>query len=92
MDEAPELPAGAVPARRTPEFTAETVPPALLHDHHTTAWAQLVVFDGTVTFIERTGRTAVATPTSPVVIVPDVPHRIEPGADARFAVQFFHEA
>ena len=92
MDESPDLPDGVVPGRRTPIFTAATVPPALLDDHHTTVWAQLVVFDGTVTFIDASGRSSVATPASPVVIAPHARHRIEPDADARFAVQFYVEA
>ena len=83
------LPDGLVPARRTPEFTADSVPPALLGDHHTTVWARLEVSAGTVSFVEGDGPAVVATPGRPVVIVPNRPHRVTPSADASFAVQFF---
>ena len=89
------LPDGVVPGRRTPRFTADTVPPALLDRHRTTVWARLEVDRGSVVFHEDDWSTAV-TPGRPMVIAPDRPHHIEPGPDAEFAVQFFdfpeHEA
>lgn len=87
----PALPDGLVPGRRTPDFTAETVPPALLRDHRTTVWARLEVSAGTVEFVDGEGRPVIVTPDRPVVIVPDRAHRVMPSADATFAVQFFDE-
>lgn len=85
-----ELPTGAEPERRTPDFTAQTVPAGLLGDHRTAVWARLEVERGSVEFVEQaTGWQAVASPGEPVVIVPDRLHHIIPSSDALFAVQFY---
>jgi tellurite resistance-related uncharacterized protein len=86
-----ELPEGVVPGRKTPTFSAESVPPALLKAHHTTVWAELVVLEGSVEF------TYESTPPVPitaragerVVIVPNKKHHIAPDAQASFYVQFY---
>jgi tellurite resistance-related uncharacterized protein len=84
------IPDRVTSGRRTPTFTAESVPPALLRDHRTTAWARLEVEAGTVVLVEdHPPWRAEARPDQPVVIVPDRPHRVVPSADAHFAVQFF---
>jgi len=87
--ERPGLPDGLIPGRRTPEFSAETVPPALRRDHQTTVWARLEVSAGTLEFIEGDRDPVLATPDRPIVIAPNSPHRVVPSADASFAVQFF---
>ncbi len=87
----PRLPDGLVPGRRTPEFTDETVPPALRRDHQTTVWARLEVSAGTVEFIEGDRDPVTADPDHAVVIAPNTPHRVVPSADASFAVQFFDQ-
>lgn len=84
-----QLPAGLRPGRRTPDFTETTVPAALQRDHRTTVWARLEVAAGTVEFIERGADPVTATPTRPVVILPERPHRVVASTDAVFAVQFF---
>lgn len=86
------LPDGLVPGRRTPDFTASSVPPALLHDHRTTVWARLEVAAGTVDFIEGDGDRVTAGPERAIVIVPNRAHRVVPSPDAVFAVQFFDRA
>lgn len=84
------VPTGLRVARRTPTWTSDTVPPALLENHKTSAWATLIVEHGSVAFTEaETGYAAIATPGRPVVIVPDREHRIEPSFDAEFAVEFY---
>lgn len=84
-----QLPAGLVPGRRTPTFTATTVPSGLLGEHHTTVWATLEVEQGTVVFHETaSGWSTTCSPGQPLVIVPHRRHRVEPAPDARFAVQF----
>jgi|GEM_PF-917530 len=86
------LPDGLVTVRETPEWTADTVPPALLRDHQTSTWAELVVHEGSVCFIEEaSGWTCRAHPGHPAAIVPNRLHRIEPSADARFFVRFLRE-
>ena len=83
------IPAGAVPGRRTPTFTAGSMPPALAKDHRTTVWAELVVLAGTVLFIDQTPRSVIAAAGIRVVIVPDAYHHIEPSDDAEFYIQFY---
>jgi tellurite methyltransferase len=52
------IPAGYVVIRRTPEFTQDTVPPALLSAHETKggAWALIHVLEGKLRYcIEASG-------------------------------------
>jgi tellurite methyltransferase len=88
-----QIPDSARPGRRTPTFDHTSVPPALLREHRTTTWAELVVVAGSVTFHDALdGWTAVASPDSSVVIVPDRPHHIDPDEAAEFYVQFYDAA
>ena len=85
-----KIPEGSIAGRTTPEFTAETVPNALLHNHHTTVWAELIVEQGSVRFVQdEPPYNAIATASSPVVIPPNVKHRVEPTPGCRFRVQFW---
>ena len=84
-----EIPATAVPGRRTPTFTAVTTPAGLLRDHLTTAWAELVVLAGSVLFVDETSRRILVTPGRRVTIVPGARHHVEPAEDAEFYVQFY---
>ena len=85
-----KLPPNSRPARRTPTFDQQSVPPALLGHHHTTVWAELVVEAGQVAFEEEEPRwrTMVATGERQA-IVPNRRHHIEPSHDAVFYVQFY---
>lgn len=83
------IPSVTTIGRRTPTFTPDSVPPALLRDHRTTAWAELIVVAGTVDFEQQEPPfRATAAVGRPVVIVPGVAHRVAPGAGAEFHVQF----
>ena len=86
-----ELPRGVVPGRKTPTFTASSVPPALLKAHHTTVWAELVVLEGSVEFTYESTPPSVitATPAKSVAIVPNQKHHIKPDELASFYVQFY---
>ena len=88
----PEIPAMAVPGRRTATFTARTTPAGLLRDHLTAVWGELVVLAGSVRFVEETGRRVVASPGCRVTIVPRTRHHVEPADDAEFYVQFYEHA
>ncbi len=84
------MPTTMTPGRRTPTFSADSVPSALLAAHLTKAWAELVVESGSVSFYDEDPPwQTVAAPGTPVVIVPDRLHHIEPSRDAVFAVQFY---
>lgn len=87
------LPDGLSLVRTTDEFDATTVPAGLLRAHRVArdVWGLLEVRDGTLRFVweEPDGAPPIDLAAGDsVVIPPDVPHRVEPGADARFAVQF----
>lgn len=87
-----DLPEGLELRRTTPEFDAETVPAGLLSAHQVAAgvWGLLEVTAGSVVFVREDGSM------DPVelhagdsmVIPPEAPHHVEPGADARFHVSF----
>ncbi|MCY4257782.1 MAG: DUF1971 domain-containing protein [bacterium] len=79
----------AVPGRRTPTFTAETMPAALTKHHRTTVWAELVVLQGAVQFVDDGVRNVVVAAGGRLAIVPDVYHHIEPSDDACFYIQFY---
>ena len=86
-----ELPRGVVPGRKTPTFTASSVPPALLEAHHTTVWAELVLLEGSVGFTYEATPEAAITASSGerVVIVPIEKHHVAPDEMASFYVQFY---
>ena len=84
------LPPGVIAARATPSFTGETVPTALRNAHRTTVWAELVVEQGAVLFIEEEPHWQVRVVVgASQTIVPNRKHRVEPEPDAEFHVQFY---
>ena len=84
-----DLPRDAAPVRRTPSFTAASMPPALGRAHLTSVWAELVVEEGSVLFADENPRRVAVPAGSRIVIVPQVSHHIEPADDAVFHVQFY---
>ncbi len=85
------IPADVSAYRRTPEFTAESTPAALLRDHGTKAgtWGRIVVLAGEVAYeVAGSGVVAMLDPATPGVIEPRVAHRVTPSADARFYIEF----
>ena len=86
----PEIPATAVPRRRTRTFTAATMPAGLSRAHLTTVWAELVVLAGSVLFVEEDAQRRIqAGPGDRVLIVPGAYHHVEPSEDAEFYVEFY---
>ena len=93
---AERLPDGLSAYRRTPEFTEETVPAALLSAHNTKAgvWGQIHVLEGEllyrVTDPRRTASETVLTPTSPPgTVEPTIAHEVQPRGRVRFFVEFY---
>jgi len=87
-----EMPAGFVAYKRTPEFTAATVPQGLLRDHSTKAgvWAQIRVLEGTLRYyVPSLGRQFDLTPDVPGIVIAEVVHHVEPLGPVRFYVEFF---
>lgn len=90
----PVLPTDLVEARRTPLFTAETLPAPLARSHRTTAWATLHVQAGSVRYLDLEGearRDERLEVGDSAVIVPGVEHQVDPSTDAEFFVQFYRE-
>ena len=88
-----EWPDGLVPYRRTPEFDETTIPGGLRSEHATKrgAWARIHVVSGTLRYcvgapIHRSFRVE---PASGAIIVPEIPHRVEPEGPVRFFVEFW---
>jgi tellurite methyltransferase len=86
-----ELPEGADFVRRTPEFTERTVPEAL-RSHHATAvgvWGRIVVTEGVVRYqVPSLGVDRDLSPGTTGIVLPEVPHSIEPRGAVRFHVEF----
>lgn len=93
-----EWPDGYVAFRRTSEFNEATVPAGLLSEHATKrgVWARINVVAGVLLYhagapIHRSFRLAPASgieTASNAVIVPEVPHRVEPEGPVRFFLEF----
>jgi len=85
------IPAGYVAYRRTPMFTQETVPSALLNAHETKggAWAMIHVLEGRLRYcIETPPSESILEPGQPGVIEPEVRHHVEPVGPVRFYLEF----
>jgi tellurite resistance-related uncharacterized protein len=87
------LPSQLTPYKRTPEFTDQSVPKALLGSHSTKpgTWAMIVVLEGSLTFriLEPVIESIAVDSEHPGIIEPTVSHKIEPHAGVRFHVQFY---
>ena len=87
-----EWPDGLVAYRRTPEFDETTTPAGLKSEHATKrgVWARIHVISGALRYRVGTpihGSFRVV-PSSSAVIVPEIPHRVEPEGPVRFFVEF----
>jgi tellurite resistance-related uncharacterized protein len=89
------LPAAARPYRRTPEFTAATIPAGLLKTHCTKAgvWGLIHVLEGAllyrVTDPRRPAAETLLTPgAAPGVVEPTILHEVAPRGPVRFYVEF----
>ncbi len=85
------LPARCVATRRTPVFTHDTVPPALLSAHETKsgAWAVIHVLEGKLRYcIEAPPSESILEPGQPGVIEPQVRHHVAPIGPVRFYLEF----
>ncbi len=86
------MPPGLRHVRTTPEFTATSTPAALRTAHliATGVWGRLRVLDGVVRFVfeEPPGSVHDVGAGESLDIPPQRAHRVEPGAGARFVVEF----
>lgn len=87
-----ELPEHFVAYHRTPVFTEATVPGALTKDHHTRSgtWARILVEEGRLRYqVPTLGRVFELTPEHPGIVLPEIPHHVEPVGPVRFSVEFY---
>lgn len=88
----PALPGGLSSYRKTPVFTAATVPDGITGDHSTKSgvWALVHVVRGSLRYeiIER-GEVYELTPDRPGVVEPETAHKVTPGGGAEFFVEFW---
>ncbi len=87
------LPTTVAPYRRTPEFSSQTVPAALLRRHNTKAgvWGQIIVLQGTLIYriLEPELAEHRLDASQPGIVEPGIHHEVAPGPDCRFYVQFY---
>lgn len=88
----PTFPAGLTCYKRTPDFTAATIPKGLLKQHRTKAgtWAKIVIAEGVLLYVIETDpeQSFVLAPDFPGTVPPDTPHHIAPNGPVRFHVEF----
>lgn len=86
------LPPNAEAYRRTPEFTASTIPPGLMRQHRTKrgVWGRIRVLEGSLLYrvLSTEREEHVLSPAIAGVVEPEVPHEIEPIGPVRFYVEF----
>jgi tellurite methyltransferase len=91
-----ELPDGYAPYRRTPDFSEQSVPAALLADHSTKrgVWGLIHVSSGRLEYHVQSPpeRSEVVVPGTPGVIAPEVKHRVACPEPVAFFVEFWRPA
>ena len=89
------LPLNAIAYRKTPVFTQETVPTALLSRHTTKAgsWAKIWVISGQLCYqiLLDSPEEHILTPNSPGIVEPQIPHRVKPLGAVEFYVEFYRQ-
>lgn len=87
------LPSNVVAYKRTAEFTAESVPPALLRNHSTKAgvWAKIVILEGSLVYrlLEPAVQEVLLSPERAGVVEPTIKHEVVPELGVRFYVEFY---
>jgi tellurite resistance-related uncharacterized protein len=86
-----ELPDDVVPYKRTADFTELTMPAGLREDHMTGpgVWARITVLEGRLRYrVPALGTDILLKPDNPGIVLPAVPHNVEPLGAVRFFVEF----
>ena len=90
------LPLNLIAYHKTPMFTQDTVPNALLNRHTTKEgrWAKIWVTSGQLCYriLADIPEEYTLTPDFPGIVEPQVPHQIEPLGSVAFYVEFYREA
>ncbi len=87
-----EMPSGCAPYKRTADFTARSIPAALMAQHSTKpgVWGLIHVVEGRLRYLVEPplARDEIITPARPGVLVPEVLHRVVPEDGVIFFVEF----
>ena len=87
-----EIPSDVEAYRRTPVFTAHTVPAGLLKNHATKpgVWGVITVLAGRLVYtISTTGERHLLTPGVAGIVEPEQLHHVTPDGDVSFYVEFY---
>ena len=87
-----ELPPDFVPFRRTPVFTADSLPAGLRANHSTApgTWAKIVVRKGALRYrLADLGVDVHLSPGDEGVVIPEARHSVEPVGEVHFHVEFY---
>lgn len=87
-----EFPEDFVAYKKTPIFDQASVPKGLQKNHTTKAgvWAKIMVIDGSLRYIvDKPARDLTLSKGQPGIVMPEVPHRIEPIGVVHFYVEFY---
>jgi tellurite methyltransferase len=86
------MPDDLIPYRRTAEFNERTIPQTLRRDHSTKpdVWAKIQVIEGKLNYrIDSLGAQFELSPGAPGIVIPEVPHHVEPVGSVRVFVEFY---
>ena len=87
------LPLDVVAYKRTPDFTASTVPAGLLKSHSTKAgtWGTIMVLEGALVYriLEPVMEEVRLDATTRGIVEPTVKHEVVPEPGVRFYVEFY---
>ena len=87
-----EWPDDFIAYKRTPEFTAQSVPAGLLRDHATKrgVWARIIVLEGELRYrIPSLGGDEILSAQHGGIVVPELLHSVEPLGAVVFYVEFY---
>lgn len=91
-----ELPEGFVAYKRTPEFSAATIPAGLRSQHSTKpgVWGLIHVVSGQLRYCldGLAGRELILAPSQPGPIPPELVHHVVADGDVQFFVEFYRRA
>lgn len=86
------IPAGCTPYKKTPTFTAHTIPSGLLKAHQTKAgtWGRIVVVEGQLLYriLEPEVEEHILDAKHFGVVEPQISHEVEPLGEVSFYVEF----
>ena len=89
------LPTELVAYKKTPTFTADTIPPGLRRAHQTKAgtWGSIVIQSGTLLYriLEPTIEEINLSPSNFGVVEPTVLHEVEASGPVEFFVEFYKQ-